>query len=92
MAEARHGTIAPRVETDGGKREDSAGGPDPCFRRQMRAGRNCAWYGSGAPAHTAHGFAGIDNELFYMDKTLMLFGDAKAFLGSILKDLAAAKT
>jgi hypothetical protein len=29
------------------------------------------------------GFAGIDNELYYMDKTLMLFGDAKAFVGQI---------
>ncbi len=37
------------------------------------------------------GFAGIDNELFYLDKTLMLFGDAKAFLGSIVKELSAAK-
>ena len=36
------------------------------------------------------GFAGIDNELYYMDKTLMLFGDAKAFLSGIVKQLAAA--
>lgn len=37
------------------------------------------------------GFAGIDNELYYMEKTQMLFGDAKAFLGSIVKELSAAK-
>jgi NAD(P) transhydrogenase subunit beta len=35
------------------------------------------------------GFAGIDNELYYMDRTLMLFGDAKSFLGNIVKGLAA---
>ncbi|MBV8828133.1 MAG: NAD(P)(+) transhydrogenase (Re/Si-specific) subunit beta [Acidobacteriaceae bacterium] len=35
------------------------------------------------------GFAGIDNELYYMEKTLMLFGDAKAFVTSIVKELNA---
>ncbi|HSB13765.1 MAG TPA: NAD(P)(+) transhydrogenase (Re/Si-specific) subunit beta [Bryobacteraceae bacterium] len=35
------------------------------------------------------GFAGIDNELYYMDKTLMLFGDAKAFLTEVNKEIAA---
>jgi NAD(P) transhydrogenase subunit beta len=35
------------------------------------------------------GFAGIDNELYYMDRTLMLFGDAKAFVGDLVKALAA---
>ena len=35
------------------------------------------------------GFAGIDNELYYMPHTLMLFGDAKSFVGSIVKELGA---
>jgi H+-translocating NAD(P) transhydrogenase subunit beta len=37
------------------------------------------------------GFAGIDNELYYMDKTLMLFGDAKAMLTSMVKELSSVR-
>jgi NAD(P) transhydrogenase subunit beta len=33
------------------------------------------------------GFAGIDNPLYYDDKTLMLFGDAKSFVGSIVREI-----
>jgi NAD(P) transhydrogenase subunit beta len=33
------------------------------------------------------GFAGIENELFFADNTLMLFGDAKAMLTSIVQAL-----
>ena len=34
------------------------------------------------------GFAGIDNPLYYLDKTLMLFGDAKSFVGSIVEEIS----
>jgi NAD(P) transhydrogenase subunit beta len=34
------------------------------------------------------GFAGIDNELYYADNTLMVFGDAKSVLGEVAKALA----
>jgi NAD(P) transhydrogenase subunit beta len=34
------------------------------------------------------GFAGIDNELYFLDRTFMLFGDAKAVVGELVKQLA----
>ena len=48
-------------------------------------------------AHTAmvikrsmrSGFAGIDNPLYTMERTLMLFGDAKQFVGDLVKELNA---
>jgi NAD(P) transhydrogenase subunit beta len=37
----------------------------------------------------ASGFAGIDNPLFYDEKTTMLFGDAKASVGEVLSEVQA---
>jgi proton-translocating NAD(P)+ transhydrogenase subunit beta len=34
------------------------------------------------------GFAGIENPLYYLDRTLMLFGDAKGFVGNIVRELS----
>jgi len=34
------------------------------------------------------GFAGIENELYYLEKTLMLFGDAKSFVGSLVREIS----
>ncbi len=36
------------------------------------------------------GFAGIENELYHMDRTLMVFGDAKAVVGNLVKEFAGA--
>jgi NAD(P) transhydrogenase subunit beta len=34
------------------------------------------------------GFAGIDNPLYYLGKTHMLFGDAKSVVNDIVRELA----
>jgi len=39
----------------------------------------------------AAGFAGIDNPVYYLDKTLMLFGDARSFVGAIVRELAGGQ-
>jgi NAD(P) transhydrogenase subunit beta len=36
------------------------------------------------------GFAGIENELYFADRTYMLFGDAKAVVGELVKSLQGA--
>jgi NAD(P) transhydrogenase subunit beta len=38
------------------------------------------------------GFAGIENELYFADNTLMLFGDAKAVIGEVVKEFSGKQS
>jgi NAD(P) transhydrogenase subunit beta len=37
----------------------------------------------------ASGFAGVDNELFYLDRTMMFFGDARGSVESLVREVKA---
>lgn len=37
------------------------------------------------------GFAGIDNELFYLDRTMMIFGDARESISQVTQELKALR-
>ncbi len=37
------------------------------------------------------GFAGIENDLYFAERTFMLFGDAKAVIGELVKELSASQ-
>jgi NAD(P) transhydrogenase subunit beta len=37
------------------------------------------------------GFAGIDNPLYYLDRTLMLFGDARSFVGALVREISGGE-
>src|ERR1700740_1810674 len=46
--------------------------------------------GMGLKRGMTQGFPGIDNPLYYLDHPLMLFGDAKNFVGNIVRELVGS--
>jgi NAD(P) transhydrogenase subunit beta len=36
------------------------------------------------------GFAGMENPLYYLSRTLILFGNAKGFVGKIVRELTGS--
>ena len=55
-----------------------------------RAERSCGETVMVIKRSMSPGFAGIDNPLYELEKTLMLFGDAKAFVHTIVHEINAA--
>jgi hypothetical protein len=62
--------------------------PGPLGEIGELGGRQCG----AEPASRRSGFAGIENELFHLDKTQMLFGDAKRVIAEVVGDRPAARS